>query len=49
LPSKACLAPEAAPQGDIFVTATGCMDVIRGEHMSVMKDSAFGSPTKRRV
>jgi hypothetical protein len=32
---------EAAPQGDIFVTATGCMDVIRGEHMSVMKDEAI--------
>ena len=24
---------EAAPQGDIFVTATGCCDVIRAEHM----------------
>ena len=32
---------EAAPQGDIFVTATGCMDVIRGEHMAVMKDEAI--------
>jgi adenosylhomocysteinase len=32
---------EAAPQGDIFVTATGCMDVIRGEHMTVMKDEAI--------
>ena len=24
---------EAAPQGDIFVTATGCIDVITPEHM----------------
>ncbi len=32
---------EAAPIGDIFVTATGCMDVIRGEHMMVMKDEAI--------
>jgi adenosylhomocysteinase len=30
-----------APQGDIFVTATGCKDVIRGEHMLVMKDEAI--------
>ncbi len=28
---------EAAPQGDIFVTTTGCCDVIRGEHLEVMK------------
>jgi adenosylhomocysteinase len=28
---------EAAPQGDIFVTATGCCDVIRREHLDVMK------------
>jgi len=32
---------EAAPQGDIFVTTTGCCDVIRGEHMAVMKDEAI--------
>ena len=32
---------EAAPLGDIFVTATGCVDIIRGEHMSVMKDEAI--------
>ncbi|HEY2732053.1 MAG TPA: adenosylhomocysteinase [Polyangia bacterium] len=32
---------EAAPQGDIFVTATGCVDVIKGEHMRVMKDEAI--------
>ncbi len=27
--------------GDIFVTATGCCDVIRGEHMERMKDEAI--------
>jgi adenosylhomocysteinase len=32
---------EMAPQGDIFVTATGCMSVIRGEHMARMKDQAI--------
>jgi adenosylhomocysteinase len=32
---------EAASQGDIFVTATGCIDVIRGEHMEKMKDNAI--------
>lgn len=32
---------EAAPQGDIFVTSTGCCDVIRGEHFAVMKDEAI--------
>jgi adenosylhomocysteinase len=32
---------EAAPMGDIFVTATGCCDVIRGEHMERMKDEAI--------
>lgn len=31
---------EAAPIGDIFVTATGCIDVITGNHMSKMKDGA---------
>jgi len=30
-----------APLGDIFVTATGCSDVIRGEHMMAMKDEAI--------
>lgn len=29
---------EAAPVADIFVTATGCLDIIRPEHLSVMKD-----------
>ncbi len=32
---------EAAPQGDIFVTATGCCDIITGEHMKVMKNDAI--------
>ena len=32
---------EAAPIGDIFVTATGCCDVIRGEHMERMKNEAI--------
>jgi len=32
---------ELAPVGDIFVTATGCRDVIRGEHMERMKDGAI--------
>ncbi len=30
-----------APEGDIFVTATGCSDVITGEHMKRMKDGAI--------
>ncbi|HEY8375460.1 MAG TPA: adenosylhomocysteinase, partial [Nannocystis sp.] len=32
---------EAAPIGDIFVTATGCCDVITLEHMRRMKDEAI--------
>ena len=32
---------EAAPLGDIFVTSTGCRDVVRGEHMDAMKDEAI--------
>jgi len=31
---------EAAPLGDIFITATGCKDVITFEHMKLMKDNA---------
>ncbi|BBB93067.1 MAG TPA: adenosylhomocysteinase [Methylomusa anaerophila] len=31
---------EAASRGDIFVTLTGCKDVIRREHMEVMKSGA---------
>jgi adenosylhomocysteinase len=33
--------PEAAPLGDIFVTATGNIDVITLEHMREMKDRAI--------
>jgi len=32
---------EAAKEGDIFVTTTGCRDVITKEHFAVMKDNAF--------
>ncbi len=32
---------EAAPQADIFVTATGCNAVIRSEHLRAMKDQAI--------
>lgn len=32
---------EAVKIGDIFVTATGCCDVITGAHMSKMKDAAI--------
>lgn len=32
---------EAAPIGDIFVTATGNVDVIRGEHLDRMKHNAI--------
>ena len=32
---------EAAKEGDIFVTVTGCKDVITKEHMKVMKDGAI--------
>ena len=32
---------EAAPKADIFVTATGCCDVIRKEHMAKMKNEAI--------
>ncbi len=30
----------AAPEGDVFVTATGNRDVLRAEHFAVMKDGA---------
>ena len=36
---------EAAEVGDIFVTATGMKDVIRGEHFARMKDGAIVSNT----
>jgi adenosylhomocysteinase len=32
---------EAAPQADILCTATGCADVVTGEHMMLMKDGAI--------
>lgn len=32
---------EAAPLGDIFITTTGCRDVITRRHFEVMKDNAF--------
>ncbi|GMV93173.1 MAG: adenosylhomocysteinase [Candidatus Hydrogenedentota bacterium] len=32
---------DAAPKGDIFVTTTGCCDVIRREHLQKMKDEAI--------
>jgi adenosylhomocysteinase len=32
---------EAAPMADIFVTATGCCDVITGAHMEMMKHEAI--------
>jgi adenosylhomocysteinase len=31
----------AAPVADIFITATGCRDVLRGEHMRAMKHGAI--------
>ena len=32
---------DAAPLGDIFITATGCMDVVTTQHFKVMKDGAL--------
>lgn len=32
---------EAAPIGDLFITATGCCGVVRSEHMERMKDYAL--------
>lgn len=32
---------EAAPIGDLFITATGCRGVIQGKHMEAMKDQAL--------
>ncbi|MBT6928840.1 MAG: adenosylhomocysteinase [Waddliaceae bacterium] len=32
---------DAAPVADIFVTATGCKDIITGKHLDVMKDEAI--------
>ncbi len=35
------LMEDAVARGDIFVTTTGCCDIIRGEHMSAMKNDAI--------
>jgi adenosylhomocysteinase len=32
---------EAAPIGQIFVTTTGCRDILTGEHFSAMKNDAI--------
>lgn len=32
---------KAAPEGDLFVTTTGCRDVLTKRHFEVMKDNAF--------
>jgi len=32
---------DAAPIGDIFITTTGCRDIIRREHLVTMKDGAI--------
>ncbi len=32
---------QAAPLGDVFITVTGCTEVIRGEHFERMKDGAL--------
>jgi adenosylhomocysteinase len=34
-------APDAAAQGDVFVTVTGNLHVLRGEHFDLMKDGAI--------
>uniref|UniRef100_A0A2K5EBB1 adenosylhomocysteinase n=1 Tax=Aotus nancymaae TaxID=37293 RepID=A0A2K5EBB1_AOTNA len=36
---------EACQEGSIFVTATGCVDVIRGQHFEQMKDDAIACNT----
>ena len=37
---KVCMVEDALPHADIYVTTTGCKDVIRAEHMEKMKDQA---------
>ncbi|MCL2445691.1 MAG: adenosylhomocysteinase [Oscillospiraceae bacterium] len=32
---------EAAPLGDVFITVTGCCDVVKAEHFTAMKDGAI--------
>lgn len=34
---------EVAPYANLFVTSTGCRDIIRGEHFSVMPEDAIVS------
>ncbi len=36
-----CTMEKAAPLGDLFITLTGCRDVIRAEHFAVMKDGVL--------
>ena len=36
-----CTMDEAAPLGDLFVTATGCRDVITPQHFNKMRDGAI--------
>lgn len=36
-----CTMDEAAPLGDLFVTATGCRDVITSRHFAKMRDGAI--------
>ena len=43
--ARADLTDEAAKRADIFVTATGNMDVITLDHMREMKDMAIVSNT----
>ena len=38
---KVATIEDALPHGDIFVTATGCCDVITADHMAQMKDQAI--------
>jgi adenosylhomocysteinase len=32
---------DAAPKANIFVTTTGCRDIITGDHFSVMQEDAI--------
>ena len=36
-----CTMEDAAPQGDIFVTTTGCCDIITGAHFEQMKNDSI--------
>lgn len=38
---EVCDMPEAARKGDVFITATGNINVIRGEHIELMKNGAI--------